>query len=72
MKTYNMSDEVYQAIWLKVVKNKGRHVTHVAIDRWLSIFHGLTAISDVVDEHDCYPFMIRDERKLVLFLLRWS
>lgn len=72
MKTYNMADEVYQGIWLKVIENKGRDVTHFVIDRWLSIFHGLSAISDVVDEHDCYPFMIRDEGKFVLSLLKWS
>jgi hypothetical protein len=71
MNIYNMDDEVYQDIWLKLIENKNRDMDHTVVDRWLSIYHGLTAISDEVDEHDRYPFMIRDEEKFMFSLLRW-
>lgn len=72
MKQYKMDDEIYQDIWVAVKENKKREITHHVLDRWLSIFHGLTAISDECDDNNCYPFKIRDEEKFTWSLLRYS
>lgn len=72
MKQYKMDDEVYQDIWIAVEKNKERNITYEVLDRWLSIFHGLTAISDELDKDGYYPFKIRDEEKFTWSLLKYS
>ena len=72
MKQYKIDEEIYQDIWVAVEENKGHEITHHVLDRWLSICHGLTAISDESDDDNCYPFKIRDEKKFTWSLLRWS
>jgi len=72
MKTYNMNSDKYVNIWISVENRIDRSITYDVLDRWLSIFHGLQADGYEADETDCYPFIVRDEKKLTMFLLRYS
>lgn len=72
MKTYGMNTDKYRDIWRLLQNMKDKQITHQVLDRWLSIYHGLQALADECDEDGRYPFMVLDEKKLTMFLLRWS
>lgn len=72
MKTYGINSDEYVKMWISIEDSKDRKFDHDVLDRWLSIFYGLQAVGDEADDTDCYPFIVRDEKKLTMFLLRWS
>ena len=58
MKQYKIDEEIYQDIWVAVEENRKRKITHHVLDRWLSIFHGLTAISDESDDDNFWYYLM--------------
>jgi hypothetical protein len=73
MKTYGIDADLYAELWINVEEAGDRdRISHEVFDRWLSIFHGITALEDEVDENNCYPFFVRDEKKFSWALLRYS
>lgn len=72
MKTYGMHAGKYMDMWDSMETSKDRSITHEVLDRWLSIFYGLQADGDERDDNNCFPFIVRDEKKLTMFLLRYS
>lgn len=70
--TFNMPQDTYHDMWDKLEKIKGRGFSHEILDRWLAINYGIVAVSDEADVDYRYPFKILDERKLMLFMLKWS
>ena len=73
MKRYQMPTGTYHKIWdIKEEKTKKTY-THVAIDRWLRLFYGLRALSESESSYDAgYPFEVVNEKKFIIFLLRWA
>jgi hypothetical protein len=73
VKTYGIDADLYAELWINVEEASGRSpISHEVFDRWLSIFHGITEAGCEVDENNCYPFIVRDEKKLAWALLRYT
>ncbi len=72
MRAYTISSDDYSTIWIELEKAAGRGFSYPVLDRWLSIFHGLTAAGDDLDEDYHYPFVVRDEGKLMFSLLKYG
>lgn len=74
MKLHYLPCSVYNDIWMSLESRRNGYISFELVDRWLSIYHGLTAVALDHDyiKRGYYSFEIRDEEKLILFLLRWT
>lgn len=72
MNTYEMTRKHYHDIWYKLEEIKDKDLHYRTVDRWLSIRYGLTWQSQTAAESNIYKFNVKDDEKLLLFLLKWS
>lgn len=70
MNIYKMDYGIYNNIRDIMILDRKYHVYARVLDRWLSIHYGLTTME--IYEDNAYHYTVRDEEKLILFLLKWT
>jgi hypothetical protein len=74
MKTYDMNRFLYADIWDKIEQDRESIVSHRVFERWLCLCAGLSATYErpSYDGDYYYRYIIRDEKKFMVFLLKWT